>query len=206
MIVPEQNHTFDQRLVCRQHFLDPPVLELAALLLDRPHDLELPAVDAVLALRFGRLLLAANFGRSQVQPFRRRRPGRAPDIAEQTIDGGGVVELLEGVDLGRRGAERCARQQMPRFVEVHRCGGASWRCRPKAGGKRGNAAYEATTTEREGHAMPPATGADALPLARAHAAAPAACLRSGRRRSRTCARAGRAAVSAPTPPACADFP
>ena len=71
MVVPEQRHPLDQRLVGDEHLLDPPVAQLARLLLYRPHDLERLAVDALLLAR--RLLRRAQLGRTFVDPGRRRR-------------------------------------------------------------------------------------------------------------------------------------
>ena len=47
MVVPEQHHALGERLVGDQHLLDPPVAQLAALLLQRPlGGLQRLAVDA----------------------------------------------------------------------------------------------------------------------------------------------------------------
>ena len=110
MVVPEQHHALDQRLVGDQHLLDPPVAQLAALLLHRPHDLQRLAVDAGLALR---PRPPAAGGATSAGPWSSHAgagvSGLRPRIAEQTIDGGGVVLRLEGADFGRRRAEaRCA--------------------------------------------------------------------------------------------------
>jgi hypothetical protein len=103
MAVPEHHHPLDQRLVGRQHLLDPPAAQLAPC--PAPAAISGFAVDAGLALGFGRLLLAADLGRALVQPRRCRRSGLRPGIAEETVDGGGVVLRLEGADLGRSCAE-----------------------------------------------------------------------------------------------------
>jgi hypothetical protein len=121
MVVPEQRHPLDLRLVGREHLLGPPVAQLAALLLDRPGDLERLAVDPLFLDRL--LLQATDGGRSFVDPgWRRRQRVRTP-VGHQAINCCGVVQRLDRSDLGRRRAEGSPRQKMAGLVEPHcRCG------------------------------------------------------------------------------------
>ena len=166
MVVPEQHHALGERLVGRQHLVDPPVAQLTALFLDRPHDLQLLAVDAGLAFGHRGLLLAAKLGRPLVDPGRRRRERRAPDAAQQSIDRAGVVLGLQRANLGRRGAECGARQQMTGLVEIHRRRGAPGTRQPQAGGKRRRATHEPTPTDPWRHGDAPIAAAVREPALR----------------------------------------
>ena len=108
MVVPEQRHALDQRLVGDQHLLDPPVAQLTALLLDRPHDARglLLVVTGGAKLLDRLALLLAHGLQVLVDPARRRRDRGAPRGREQTIDRRAIVEAGKGLDFGRSGAER----------------------------------------------------------------------------------------------------
>ena len=113
MVVPEQYHALDQRLVRDQHLLDPPVAQLAALLLHRPRDLKRLAVDTLLGccLGLGRALSATDLFRAEADPGRCRRSGLRPGCGQQPVDRGRVVLRFQSVNFGRCRAERRAREQ-----------------------------------------------------------------------------------------------
>ncbi len=193
MVVPEQRHLLDQRLVGGEHLLDPPGAQLAAmfahLLL---HDLRGLGLNAVLGGLCSRLL--AQEGRTFVDPCRARSQSLRMGLGKQAIDRGWIVERGQGLDLGRRCAEGSARKQMPRIVEAHRLGGARETRQPQRGGERCRPAHETTSTETSDHDDAP-TVADALAAARLR---PTADCRSGRPGSCAACRAARASTSMPS--------
>ena len=209
--MPEKGHALDQGLVGCHHLLDPPVLELAALLLDRPDDTEVPAVDALLALGFGRLLETLHLGRPEADPFRCRRHCISTYVGEETVDRRRIVDRFEGTDFGRRHAEGGAGQEVPRLVEPHRRRRACGRGRPKSGGETGrqrrSASHETATTKACAHDRPP-IAADAVGLRPADdtEAEAAAAARHGRRGASADVRAGRPAGSAQAGSTCAASP
>ena len=100
-------------------------------------------------LSLGGLLRRAELGRTFIHPRRRRRQRLRPEVAEQPVDRRGVVERLDGADLGRRRAEGRARQEMTRLVEAHGEAARPGRGAHSAAGKCGRAAHETTSTEMQ---------------------------------------------------------
>ena len=208
MAMPEQGHALDQRLVGRNHLLDPPVLELSALLLDRPDDTQIFAVDPFLALGLRRSLATLDLCRAEADPVRRRRHRLPARVGEQTIDRGRIVESLEGVDFGRRRAERGSRQKVPSLVEAHRLGRPGGTRGPQTRGEPhrqgGTAPHEAATAKACTHDSPPiAAVAAGLPPADGAAAV---AERPDRPKVPAGVRAARAGARAGAPSRCAAFP
>ena len=157
MVVPEQHHALDQRLVGRQHLLDPPVAQFAPLLLDRPRDLQGLAVDAGIALRLGalglgHLLPLAQGGGPLANPGRWRRDRLAAIGRHHTVDRRDRILRGEGFDGGRRAAKSGSRQEVARSGKTDRRG-AERGARLRQGGRQGGdaAAHEATPTDRSPH-------------------------------------------------------